>query len=114
MDFLVALVGARRKHDAPYVAHAQQEEPFDWIGEIAHVAEVGKHCREIERRASDEKALRPSEAPERDAERLAHAAAAAVGADQPCAFDLSRPGSNGYGPARRRRLEHPSVNQKAN
>src|SRR5205823_5794907 len=44
----------------------------------------------LERRAGDEKALGPGEALEPDAERLAHPAAATVGADEPLGFEFLR------------------------
>ena len=57
--------------------------PAHRIGDIGHGHRAGDRAAEIERRRDHQKPLRPGESGEVDAERAAHLAARAVGADQP-------------------------------
>ena len=87
---LVADLLRDRKHHAPQAGNLEQEVPAHRIGDIAHRDQVRDHAAEIVRRADDEEPLRPGEAFELDAERAAHLAAGAVGADQPARGAASR------------------------
>ena len=82
---LVLLVLARVEHRAPasleiVARHLEQVGPLLGVGHVAAQAAAERRL-EIELRGDHEEALRPGVALEVDAERLAHRAAAAVGAD---------------------------------
>jgi len=82
---LVAFVRRDWKHHAAQTGNLQQEVPALGVAHVAHRDEVGNDGPEVERRADDQKALRPGEAGEFDPERAPHVAAGAVGADEPAA-----------------------------
>src|SRR6516165_6658391 len=82
---LVAFVRRDWKHHAAEAWNLQQEVPALGIAHVAHRDEAGNDGTEIERRADDQKALRPGEAGKFDPERAPHVAAGAVGADEPAA-----------------------------
>ena len=70
----------------------QQKVPSLRVGYVADRGEIGNDGVRNRTACYDQKALRPGEALEFDAERAAHVAARAVGADQPAAATgVSRP-----------------------
>ena len=83
----------RRRHQhAPKPRHPQQHQPFQRIGDVVHVGDVGQRLLEREIGRGDPEQLGIGEALELDAERAAHRAARAVGGDHVTARDLDRPG----------------------
>ncbi len=98
----IALVGGDRKHHPPQAGDLQQEVPALGIGEVGYRDQVGDHGAEIERRAHHQKALRPGESFEVDAERSSHVAASPVGADQPSSAARPRGGRAARSRPRRR------------
>src|SRR4029077_9772628 len=88
---LVLFILAYGKHGAPHAWNAKQEEPLLRIGEVGDVGEPRQSGGEGGGGAGDEEPLRPGEACQLDAERFAHAAAAAVRSDEPARLDLPCP-----------------------
>src|SRR5712671_1797238 len=82
---LVADILRNRKHHPPHAGNAQQKLPALRIGNVIDRNQIGNNRIEIERRVQHQKAFRPGEAFEFDAERTANFTPGAVGADQPAA-----------------------------
>ena len=90
---LLAVGILRRRHQhAPQPRHPQQHQPFQRIGDVVHVGDVGQRVLERKVGRGDQNSSGIGEALELDAERAAHGAARAVGRDHVAARDLHRPG----------------------
>ena len=79
---LLAVGIFRRRHqNAPELGHPQQHQPFERIGDVIDVSDVGERVFEAEVGRRDQEQLRIGEAFELDPERTAHRAARAIGGD---------------------------------